>query len=406
MTDVAFRADASAEIGIGHVARCLTLADALAARGATCHFLCRAPSIDLVVMIVRRGHRVHALSRNPSAADTKWMQSQSADAAWLGCDWRDDAAESAAVLRSLQPDGLVVDHYALDARWELALRETCGRLMVIDDLADRSHDADLLLDQNLSRKCRDYSPYLLNGSALLVGTDYALLRAEFAQWRARSLQRRKSPTLEHILVSMGGTDAGNVTGKILDALAQIDLPSTAQVTAVLGALAPAREHVQRQAASLPYACDVRVGVANMAELMASADLAIGAAGTSSWERCCLGLPSLVVVLADNQRENAVSLAHRGAAVMLAGGERHWARALAATFTQLRAPGVLAAMSEAAAGICDGHGTERVAERFLSDVAEFTAISDQVDHRIGFTWPHFNELEHAAMISPGSDRIVL
>lgn len=356
---IAFRADASLEIGTGHIMRCLTLADALRAQGAICHFICRAHSGHLAEVIEKRDHAVHLLPFLEPQAPHSLEPNTLAHAHWLGASWQADAQQSREVLRTLQPNWLVVDHYALDTRWETTMAADHSRLLVIDDLADRAHSCDLLLDQNLGSELADYAPLVPPSCFRLIGPKYALLRPEFAQWRAYSLQRRESPQLKNILVTMGGVDKDNVTEKILEILSHCPLPSDCGITVVIGPTAPWLEQVKAKAAALPQPAKVMVNVSNMAELMANADLAIGAAGATSWERCCLGVPTLTVVLAENQHSGANALHNTGAAISL-GTEKNLDE-LANRWATLVQQEALKAMSEASACITDGSGVRRVYE---------------------------------------------
>src|SRR5690606_35975420 len=189
------------------------------------------------------------------------------------------------------PDWLIVDHYALDARWESQQKDFCGRLAVIDDLASRPHSCDLLLDQNLGRRMQDYSHLVADNCELLIGPDYALLRPEFISARKHSLERREKPVLRNLLISMGGVDKDNVTSHVLEALKPCLLPNDTRISVVMGANAPWAGLVQQQAAMMPWCTEVVFNVDNMAQRMAESDFAIGAAGSTSWERCCLGLPA-------------------------------------------------------------------------------------------------------------------
>lgn len=320
---VAFRADASLKTGSGHVMRCLTLADALKARGAQCHFISRAHPGHLFETIQQRGYEVNCLvapviraqtAIKIIAVDAPNLQQKPAHADWLGTTWQTDAQESAIVLADLQPDWLVVDHYALDQRWEEALAPHCRKLMVIDDLADRPHGCDLLLDQNLGSEPEHYAPWVPAHCQVLTGPHYALLRPEFAATRAYSLQRRQSqPALRQLLITMGGVDQANATGQVLQALKTCALPADCRITVVMGLTAPWLQNVWELAAQLPWHTEVVVNVTDMARRMADSDLAIGAAGSTSWERCCLGLPTLMVVLAENQKQAAAHLQKAGAA---------------------------------------------------------------------------------------------
>ncbi|WP_254277479.1 UDP-2,4-diacetamido-2,4,6-trideoxy-beta-L-altropyranose hydrolase [Halomonas sp. 3H] len=362
---VAFRADASLEIGSGHVMRCLTLADALQALGARCHFLCREHLGHLCEVIEARGFAIHRLPLEGNGADSgakKNLELEPAHAHWLGASWVQDAAACLPHLAELSPAWLVVDHYALDHRWEMAvldgLSDSRPRLLVIDDLADRHHIADLLLDQNLGRQAEDYRGRVPETCRVLSGPRYALLRPEFREWREASLRRRaREPRLQRLLINLGGVDKDNVTGHVLEALSGCDLPADLQIRVVMGASAPWREAVTAQAGAMPWSTEVVTNVSDMARRMAEADLAIGAAGSTSWERCCLGLPTLMVVLADNQREIADALAAKGAALGLELADL--GTSLPGQLARLDVSGALTAMSQQAADLVDGQGTAQV-----------------------------------------------
>lgn len=364
---VVFRTDASLHIGTGHVMRCLTLADALAARGAHCQFICRAHEGNLIDYIRQRGFQVHALPllpANASAADpapTRPVNNEPAHSHWLGATQAQDAQTCAPILATQQPDWLIVDHYALDACWEQALAPHYRQLMVIDDLADRPHACDLLLDQTFGRDAADYRPLVPAQCQLLCGSSYALLRPEFAALRPYSLQRRTQPQLRNLLISMGGVDKDNVTSKILIALRASPLPTDCQITVVMGTTAPWLAQVQQLAQDMPWPTQVLVGVSNMAQLMADSDLAIGAAGATSWERCCLGLPTIMLALADNQRKIAKVLSETGVAHFLDSSKLNDQLLIT---TECSQPLWLGAMSTAAAAVTEGQGAARVVEALI------------------------------------------
>lgn len=313
---VAFRADASVQIGTGHVMRCLTLADELTRQGHECRFVCREHEGHLGELIRSKGYGLTLLlSRSDSDLDTTGSDSDDY-ALWLGVPWQEDARQTLDALTTWKPDWLVADHYALDAEWELALIDVVGRILVIDDLANRPHECALLLDQNLGRLESDYDDLLPENCQRLIGPHYALLRPEFAKLRERSLKRRQHPKLKRILVFLGGVDRTNVTGQVLDALAESALPADIELDIVMGAAAPYLEEVRLLATRLPFRAAVSVSVTDMAERMCLADLSIGAAGSTSWERCCVGLPAITVVLAENQRSIGEALATNGASFLI------------------------------------------------------------------------------------------
>jgi len=293
--------------------RCLTLARALAEQGARCDFICRAHEGHLIDLIREQGFAVHVL---PLVCSLNALADGTAHAPWLGANQAQDAQACEPVLEALQPAWLVVDHYALDACWEQALVHAYEKLMVIDDLADRPHVATVLLDQTLGRDPAEYQAQVPSDCTLLCGSQFALLRPEFAALRPASLQRRSTPALRQLLITMGGVDKDNATGRVLDALTKCSLPADCKVLVVMGPHAPHAARLQAQAPTLPWPTHVLGGVSNMAQLMADSDLAIGAAGATAWERCCLGLPSLMLVLAENQRGLAQALAKAGAAQVI------------------------------------------------------------------------------------------
>lgn len=365
---IVFRTDASLKIGTGHVMRCLALADALRERDAQCSFICRSHAGHLLDLIKQRGHQAWALSALQDGASFNYRDTAHAD--WLGTDWASDADETRQLLTGMyaEPlDWLVVDHYALDQRWECALRPNARRIMVIDDLADRSHDCDLLLDQNLGRTAQDYVGLLSPNTTTLIGPQYALLRPEFAELRTQSLTRRaQDPQLKHLLVTMGGVDKDNVTGQVLDALKACLLPPDLRITVVMGPHAPWLAQVQTESTQMPWPTEVLVGVSNMAQIMSDSDLAIGAAGGTAWERCSLGLPSLVLALATNQLGGASALQDAGAAVVLK-SYTHIAEFLRASQTAQFSNEILMRLSRAAATVTDGQGCARAVNRLVESL---------------------------------------
>lgn len=358
---IAFRADASLQIGTGHVMRCLTLADHLRERGVKSIFLGRPHAGNLLDLVGQRGHVALTLpAREPVKATA---QQDPVHSSWLGSTWDEDAQDCIHALRQHLDgtcvDWLVVDHYALDARWETSMRSACRKILAIDDLADRRHDCDLLLDQNLGRKSADYERLVPRGTTVLTGPRFALLRPEFARLRDQSLARRQDPLLKRLLITMGGVDKDNVTGRVLEALDQIALPPELSIDVVLGPHAPWLEQVRARAAEMTRPTRVLAGVDNMAQLMCDNDLAIGAAGSTSWERCCLGLPSITLILAENQSEIAKAL-QRSDATVLAESADAIAGLLQQHLHSRDARKSLSDIGRHAALICDGSGSSRVA----------------------------------------------
>lgn len=289
-----FRVDASNTIGTGHVMRCLTLADALYSRGARSHFLCRHISTELAQQIQERQHELTIL---PVAIGNE-TDNELAHSSWLGETRAQDAIDTAAAIGNKPCEWLIVDHYALDAKWETAMRTKASRICVIDDLADRMHDCDVLLDQNLYLDSTTrYVGKVPAECKTLLGPRYAVLRDEFCMARA-SVQPR-SGEVGRILVTFGGIDALNHTGVAIEALARLDLVGI-EVDIVIGVGHPKRADILSLCAKHGFHCHIQTR--RMAELMLAADIAIGAGGSASWERCCMGLPTIAVAIACNQEQ--------------------------------------------------------------------------------------------------------
>lgn len=288
---IAFRADASKEIGTGHVIRCLTLAKMLQEQSAEILFVIKKEKGNLARLIEESGFHIGEISDGKNISQ------------------EEDAKLTAQFLNTRQ-DLLIVDHYGLDQKWESAMRDHAHQIMVIDDLANRSHDCDVLLDQNLfSQKDSRYEHLVPVDCRKLLGPDFALLRQEF--YDARKQLKEKSGALKNILISFGGGCPIRVIEKTVEALCPLDF----NLDVVLGFNPSENQQFEKQYADQKNISFHR-NVKNMAEMMLKADLAIGAGGTTTWERCFLGLPSLIIVLADNQLEIAQAVDAAGIAANL------------------------------------------------------------------------------------------
>jgi UDP-2,4-diacetamido-2,4,6-trideoxy-beta-L-altropyranose hydrolase len=336
---VVFRADASVRLGAGHVRRCLVLAAELAARGASVTFVCSEARGNMLEQVEARGFGAVPLPD--------------------GLDWQRDAQLTQAAISRMAaaPGWLVVDHYGLDARWEVAARTRGQHLMAIDDLADRPHDCDLLLDQNLAnpRHAR-YAQLLPATTRRLLGPRHALVAPEFARCRTAALARRGGQ-LQRVLISMGGSDPRNDTAIAVDGVRRSRV-SGAALDVVIGAANPHRETLAAHCAGLA-GCTVHVQTEHMAELMSRADLAVTAGGSTTWERCVLGLPALAVAQSDDQLPIAQAVAQAGGHQLLGRSDEVGSADYAAALDQMSGQ-MLTEMSAAAAALCDGQGAERVA----------------------------------------------
>ncbi|MBM3527041.1 MAG: UDP-2,4-diacetamido-2,4,6-trideoxy-beta-L-altropyranose hydrolase [Alphaproteobacteria bacterium] len=325
-----FRADASPAIGSGHLRRCLALAAELERDGWECVFAVGAETEATIPELVADGWAVERLLASAREHD------------------------DLVARRPGSVDLLVVDHYGRDVTFESKCRGWARRILVLDDLADRPHDADLLLDQTLGRRAESYAGRVPGPCRLLLGSGFALLRPEFAALRQSHAVRRAGPAPANVTVSVGGTDPDNITAMIVEGIAESGLPLRTHI--MIGGSTPHLNGLRALCAK--HDMSLYVDHPDPAALLADADLAIGAAGTSAWERCCLGVPTLLVVTAENQRDNATALAESGAALLLNGGTpsaEAVAQALRDVCSDRQA---LARMAAAASRICDGLGARR------------------------------------------------
>ncbi|MEK4424137.1 UDP-2,4-diacetamido-2,4,6-trideoxy-beta-L-altropyranose hydrolase [Solibacillus sp. FSL K6-1523] len=301
--NIFIRVDASVEIGTGHVMRCLTLANRLKKQGKTVAFICRRAEGDCIELIGQQGFYVYQL---PVIEESLWT--------YVVEHWETDAKETIDILRKYKVERLIIDHYSIDIKWEQVVRPFTKEIMVIDDLANRSHNCDELLDQNfyLDKDLR-YNGLVPDSARLLLGPKHALLREEFIE--ARKMIKHFTGKIERIFVFFGGSDPTNETEKVLKAILPIIHLEKMKVDVVVGNSNPNKVKIEKLCSTsglLTYYCQIN----NMAELMAKADLAIGAGGATTWERIYLQLPSIVIAVADNQVKAAEDLAITDAIIFL------------------------------------------------------------------------------------------
>lgn len=353
---VVFRADASSTIGTGHIMRCLSLAQSLKNLGNEITFVCRELPGNLCDAIDAQGFAMLRLKECENE-ETFVYENEPMYASWLGTSWQLDASETYSLLEPLSPlDWLVVDHYALDARWETACRSLTKNLMAIDDLFDRSHDVDVLLNQNIlpgDEKC--YDGMLPSSCRQYLGPRYALLQDQYQELRNRTPHR--SGTIEHILVYFGGVDEANLTGRSLEALLVADC-SNLKIDVVLPLAGPHRKSVCSLAARMP-AVKIHDNLPSLANLMVKADLGIGAGGATSWERLCLGLPTLIVTLSENQVPIAKSLQANNLARWLGHHDEISTEDLADALRPLLQGGLAPGWSDRCRATVDGAGANRI-----------------------------------------------
>jgi UDP-2,4-diacetamido-2,4,6-trideoxy-beta-L-altropyranose hydrolase len=358
---VAIRVDASRQMGTGHLMRCLALADGLAGKAVPCLFVCRSIDEFLHGEVLRRGHELRLL---PLAGANEVTESDFLPyARWLGAHWADDAEATRRIVARAEADWLITDHYAIDFRWHAKLRGAVRRIMAIDDLADRAHDADLLLDQSdPTETAARYHGLVPRSCVLLLGPRYALLRSEFA--RLGGGAEGRPPDHPQLFVCFGGSDPKNCTAMAIGALDRLDGMFAASI--VVGSAHAAK-------ADIAAACRVRpwlqfhASTPRIAELMAQSALAVGGGGVMAWERLCVGLPSIIIAIEKNQVETATNLDRLGLACYLGSSDAVSERSLAEAIERLMADAArLNAVRRRARAMVDGLGVDRVVATLLSD----------------------------------------
>jgi len=304
---IVIRTDSSNHIGTGHVMRCLVLARMLKLNGHDIVFVSRSQLGDSIKYVESQGFVVYEL---PRASIDFIPKSNSDYTAWLQVPWKLDAEQFVSIIK--HADLVITDHYALDANWQIDIRDKCEcKILAIDDLV-RKHDADIILDQTLMRTAIEYAS---SDTKVLAGVDYSLLNPLFSAKREYALEAKTLSTDFKVLVSMGGIDQDNITLQVLNTLNK-ELQNKPKVTVLLSSKAPNYDEVK-------YFCSQNIDwiehldfVENMADVMLTHDVSIGAPGTTSWERACLGLPSLIIPLAENQQTIAKNLVKRNAAILV------------------------------------------------------------------------------------------
>lgn len=360
MKNIAFRVDSGLNIGNGHVMRCLTLATTLNDQGLKCHFVTRPHNGHISETISKSGFPVYTLEFGENT-NYGSHPNPPAHSAWLGGDWRHDAISTNEVLRELNANWLIVDHYALDAEWETLAIPMGTRIAAIDDLADRAHNVDLLIDQNMGRISNDYFGLTPSQCKILTGPEFALIRPEFSDLRERALARRKSASFGNILVTLGGVDTNNATGKVIMAIFKSRLPKNIKIDIVMGKNAPHLESVLENSRQLTQNVENHIDINNMHELMLKADICIGAAGTTALECCTLALPTLQLILADNQIPAAKAFAKAEASIELPSpNSPNFVATFSSSIRRLREKAFYNSIVNNCSNVTDGLGRLRVA----------------------------------------------
>ena len=343
------RADAGIEKGSGHIMRCLSLAKCL--NNIDVSFICRTIPGNFCDFIEQNGFHVYRLPFNSSL-----------DASNLPVDIKSDIDDTSEIIKQnkIMPDGIIIDNYDLDYQWESAIRQYTNKIIVIDDLANRKHDCDLLIDQNFYPDMNiRYENLVPHNCLQLLGPKYALLRPEFRE--ARKNLRVREGKINSILISFGSSDPTNETLKAIDALRQFQSPIKADV--VIGISNPHKELI-KETCSMLSNVTYHYQTDKMADLMTNADISIGAGGSTTWERCCLGLPSIVSILSENQFKLTKTLANEGCVINLGSASTVSSEDYAKAIKNINSV-TLRKMSEKCMHLVDGEGSIRVAKKICS-----------------------------------------
>jgi UDP-2,4-diacetamido-2,4,6-trideoxy-beta-L-altropyranose hydrolase len=381
---IAFRVDAAMQIGTGHVMRCITLADALIKLDDTkIHFICRYLPASLRQMIEEKGFELSILPTSAQLNEPSGL----AHASWLGVPQEVDARATLSLMQSDVYDWLIVDHYALDVCWEKILRPAVKKIMVIDDLADREHDCDILLDQNLyvDQETR-YKGKVPSQCKMLVGSRYALLRDEFAEYR--KTVKPKTKQVKRILVFFGGVDANDFTTKTVMALSQIT-DSKFWVDVVIGDQHPNKDGVEGLCQRLGYTCYVQTD--RMAELMANTDFAIGAGGGAVWERACLMLPTLSIPIAQHQIKQLGDIALSGVTYTFDAEDYTADKIKKHVEVLIENNALRSLLSARSSETVDGKGVSRVIKFLRSELEINIREADLSDKKSLFAWRNHPEI---------------
>jgi UDP-2,4-diacetamido-2,4,6-trideoxy-beta-L-altropyranose hydrolase len=364
------RADASPVMGHGHVMRCLALAQAWQDAGGEPVFVIADLPAALAKRLHEEGVLVVCLS-GPSGTP-------------------EDAAQLVQLAQARKAAWVVVDGYHFFPGYQRVVKDAGLKLLLLDDIGGGNYCADLVLNQNLHASEEMYAsrqPY----TRLLLGTRYAMLRREFARWR--EWKRETSPEARKVLVTMGGSDPQNITARAVEALGRSAIEGL-DAAVVIGGSNPHREALQQLAEKI---AGVRFhqNVAEIAELMAWADVAISAAGATCWEMCLLGLPSLLIDLAPNQRPLAEELQRRGAAIHLGSESDTSAEKIAGKLQELaRSPETRGLMAQRARGLVDGKGAARVV-RAMRGAGLRLRRAEEKDCRMLWEWANDPEVRAAS-----------
>jgi len=336
MESLIFRVDASPDIGTGHLMRCMALGQTWKDAGGNVIFITACQNNALLQRLRAEDFDIHLIPDSyPNTSD--WIHTKN-------------------IISNYSNAWIILDGYHFDENYQIRIKELGNKLFLIDDTAhlDRYY-ADIMLNQNLHADELNYhcEPY----TKLLLGTKYVLLRKQFMRWQG---WRRKIPDIAHkVLITLGGSDPSNQTLKIIRALQKVDIRGL-EVVVVVGASNPHFREIQSTTRNSRFVIRLIRNATDMPELMAWADIAVSAGGSTSWELAFMGLPALLIVLAENQRRSAKLLAERKVFLGLGEGQNVKVQDIAQALKNvLQNCEIRKKLSQKEHLLVDGMGVERI-----------------------------------------------
>ena len=356
---ILIRADANSIIGTGHLSRMLALCETASKMGHLCCFVICVPSRDVKQKIQNAEHRIFEIS-------SKGNSKKNGEETLSRIIFQEhDAQQTALAIKWFEPTWVIVDHYGLDFEWYQTINAYCENIMTVDDLANRSLGCDVILNQNLGISPTQYSGLLKENCEVLLGPRFALLRDEFSNWRDISVSRRINPIVKNVLITMGGSDYSNITLSVLKILSDSANSMHCRFTVVTGVSYIHGSNLKAFCEKSKLKIKLLSDIQNMAEVMAEADLCIGAGGSTSWERCCLGLPTIAISIANNQDAITDELHNNRLAVK---ANLNDLRVKFDRFFMEDGTLLLKKLTDGSKKICDGKGAFRVI-KFMEDFNE-------------------------------------
>lgn len=346
--------DSGTNIGIGHVMRCLALVENMKKRFNNVLFISNQIPGNLSSFIENKGYRVYNI-QGYTHIEEKKLHPKS-----IKKRIENDVIQCIKIINNYRNDEnwVLVDHYGIDHNWENKIYDHIKKMIVIDDLANRKHNCDVLIDQNFYKNMENrYKKLTPKNCIQLIGPKYTLLRQEFRIARNNVKTREK---LQRILVSFGGSDITNETYKVLQALKSLDLKY--KIDVVVGSANSNKNSIKHLCSNMKSTY-FHHNSNKIAKLMLIADLSIGGGGSMTWERCCLGLPTIVSILSENQRQLIKDLSKIGCVINLGQSDHLNSEDYVNALKTINSK-TLQKMSKKCFALVDGNGVIRVANKIF------------------------------------------